>query len=270
MAGAALMTLLDPPLDALQLGGAGSPGGGSRSTGATPGSSGPGSPLGSPVAGAAGSSSSAPGSPLGSVRSAGAGLHYVAEAEGSGWSSVVRLACGFLPLAPAGGGAQQAQHAQQGAARFGVALWNALPVDLPLAGAELALRDEQGAFSVPLVDADGSSSTGSSNGAGHVSRSSGGAWEPLPAGAAGLARLAAPAPLSPPGLAPGGWRRLAAAVPLRCAGALTAAWVRLRFGASSSVALRLSAGAGAELLPGAALRAATLDTVLPPFPTASG
>ena len=221
-------------------------------------------------------------------------MHYVADAEGSSWAGVVRLLAGFLPPAGAlqqqgagpagrGGGAGAGGGPQQPAAPAGfqsvqagsrvlfcVALWNALPVDVPLAGAELALRDDRGSFSVPLADADVAAliarSRQSAEGPRSSSRSSSISGE---AAAAEAEAGGGAAPLSPPALAPGGWRRLVASVPVRCAGALTATWVKLSFGPGASLALRLGAGPGA----GASQQAVagpSASSPLPPFPAATG
>ena len=134
------------------------------------------------------------------------GMHFTAAAADSGWLTVLPLCAGFFDprRPPATAGASSTS-----SVRFGAALWNNAPVDLPLAAAELQMTDEQGSFAATLLP------EASSSGSGQL-----------------IAELALPA---------GAWMRLTAAIPVRCSGQLQATALVLHFADScSSLTFQLS------------------------------
>jgi hypothetical protein len=143
------------------------------------------------------------------------GMQYTATTADSGWLTVLPLCAGFFdPLRPAT--AADAGAGSRSSVRFGAAVWNNAPIDLPLAAAELQLTDGQGSFVAALLP--DISSSGSAQAAGEFA---------VPAGA---------------------WLRLAAAIPVRCAGQLQAMALVLHFaGSCCSLTFQL-----AEVLPAAA------------------
>lgn len=164
------------------------------------------------TAGAAGAAGTARADPQQTVEQQQQGSTQYAIASGdSPWLTVLPLSVGFFdPLnsAAAAAAAEAAADSPTGAGRsrvrFAAAVWNNAPVALPLAAAEVQLRDGLGSYTARLQPELGTSSGGGG------SIGSGGA------------------------LPPGAWLRLAAAVPVRCSGRLEATAVTMRFSDASS------------------------------------
>lgn len=136
---------------------------------------------------------------------------YAVASGDSPWLTVLPLSVGFFdPLnsTAAAAAAEAAADLPTGAGRsrvrFAAAVWNNSPVALPLAAAEVQLRDGLGSYTARLQAELGTSSSRSG------SIGSGGS------------------------LPPSAWLRLAAAVPVRCSGRLEATAVTLRFGDAGS------------------------------------
>ena len=128
----------------------------------------------------------------------GGGLRFEALAPGSGWLTVLPICAGFVVVPAA---TSTASASASPGMRFAAALWSNAPIDLPLASAEVQLKDGRGgSYTAPLLPASASTS--------------------------GLEASA----LVLPG---GAWLRMAAAVPPRCSGQLQASAVVLRFAVGS-------------------------------------
>lgn len=136
------------------------------------------------------------------------GMQYTAATADSGWLTVLPLCAGFFdPLRLAT--AADAGAGSRSGVRFGAAVWNNAPIDLPLAAAVLQLTDGQGSFVAALLPES----------------SSGGSAQPAQ-------EFAVPA---------GAWLRLEAAIPFRCAGQLQATALVLHFaGSCCSLTFQLS------------------------------
>ena len=136
------------------------------------------------------------------------GMQYTAATADSGWLTVLPLCAGFFdPLRLAT--AADAGAGSRSGVRFGAAVWNNAPIDLPLAAAVLQLTDGQGSFVAALLPES----------------SSGGSAQPA-------LEFAVPA---------GAWLRLEAAIPVRCAGQLQATALVLHFaGSCCSLTFQLS------------------------------
>lgn len=137
-----------------------------------------------------------------------AGTQYSVSSSDSPWLTVLPLTVGFFdPLnstaaaAAAGAAADSPTGSGRSRVRFAAAVRNNAPISLPLAAAEVQLRDGLGCYTARLQAEP--SGGGSSSGGGDV----------LPCGA---------------------WLRLTAVVPVRCSGRLEATAVTLRFGDASS------------------------------------
>ena len=194
------------------------------------------------------------------------GLSYAVETADSGWLSILALSCGFLQpgscsVSGSGGTGSSVtpEQAGPGPAVFAVGLWNNLPMDLPLAGVELTLRDHQGTFSVPLgtYRRDGSSSPAFNQGS-----SSG--------GGGGTGGGGAPEHGARVNVPQSGWLRLSAEVAARCSGSLQATVLTLHLGPSSSLDFKLGG-----LLPAAGATAVGLlqgsyESGVLPFSAATG
>jgi hypothetical protein len=188
------------------------------------------------------------------------GMHYTVSANDEGWLTVLPLCAGFFDCSPGASlhAAAAAADAASGdidsrgcgSVRFAAAVWNNAPADLPLASAQLHLRDDSGTFTAPLQleQCSGSSSRG---------------WM----------------------LASGTWLRVTTSVPARCSGQLQATALVLRFGTAataSSITFQLSCLfpiappqlSGSRAADGLAGTVGWLrrgwDSSMPPFSTAAG
>lgn len=139
-----------------------------------------------------------------------AGSQYSVSSSDSPWLTVLPLSVGFFdPLnstaaaAAAEAAADSPTGARRSRVRFAAAVCNNAPISLPLAAAEVQLRDGLGSYTARLQAEPSGGGSSSGGGTGGV----------LPSGA---------------------WVRLTAAVPVRCSGRLEATAVTLCFGDASS------------------------------------